>query len=454
MTKLIMPKMQLNRLVLLLGFLGALSFNSQAMAAAFQLWEQDAASLGNYHAGRAAEAADASTAYYNPAGIPRIKNQQLILGHVFVLSNIKYRGTVATNTYMGNAAQNITAQGGAFSQIPSLHYVAPISPNLGFGLSVTVPFGLKTDYGRSTVLRYTATSTQLQVIDISPALGFNINKQFSLGAGINIERMSAQFNQVGTQGLGMDTTSTNKGWSTAYGYHLGALYQFTPSSRLGVTYQSQIVHHLRGSSRFEGPLATLASELAGLPAGPIVSPHAYTAITLPAYTTLSAYHEVNPSWAIMGSAIYTQWSVFENLTLKNVAAVMPNSSSLPTPTTAVIVNIPQHYRNTWNFSLGANYHASEKLTLRSGIGYDQSPVKNAYRNVQVPDNNKYAVAIGGHYQASNTLGFDLGWTHLFIFSTTKINPPAQVAGVQSVKTNGKVNANADVLGAQFTWDIV
>src|SRR5580704_14495993 len=73
---------------------GLLVISTQAMAAAFQLWEQDGASIGNYHAGYAAPAEDASTAWYNPAGITRFKNQQVVLGGVAIMSDFKYRGNV------------------------------------------------------------------------------------------------------------------------------------------------------------------------------------------------------------------------------------------------------------------------------------------------------------------------------------------------------------------------
>ena len=69
-------KFYAKRLFLFMSAAGFISFTHQASASAFQLWEQDSATIGNYHAGRSAEAPDASTSYYNPAGLVRIKNQQ------------------------------------------------------------------------------------------------------------------------------------------------------------------------------------------------------------------------------------------------------------------------------------------------------------------------------------------------------------------------------------------
>lgn len=418
-----------------------LVLSTQTMASGFQLWEQDGASVGNYHAGYAAEANDASTSFYNPAGITRIKNQQLVVSADGVMTNFKYEGTIGVNTIFAGAPRPVTAQGGNFGLVPALHYVAPICDDIGFGFSVDVPFGLKTTYGRTTILQYAATTTAATVVDISPALAGQINKNLSLGFGFDIQRMYAEFDQVG--GLGFPTFNAegiNKASDTGYGYHAGALYQFSSENRIGVSYHSQVVHHLNGASSFVGPLATAFADEP-------FSSHAYTNLTLPPYTALSVYGKVAPCIAMMGSIIYTQWNVLRTITINNVSGI----SSL-SPSTNITVVVPEYYRNTWNISVGANYDASDKVILKCGIGYDQTPVVDAYRNVGLPDNNRIAIALGGHYQSTKTIGLDVGWTHFFLSQAT-VNPPPLITGDQAVITNGKSNGGGDVLAAQVTWDM-
>jgi long-chain fatty acid transport protein len=448
---------------------GMIGLSTNAFATAFQLWEQDGASVGDYHAGRAAAANDATTSYYNPAGITRIKNQQIVLGDVGVLSDLKYRGTTSVGAQISNipgitipyfGAQNINtvAQGGSFSQLPDFFYVAPITSNIGVGLSLAVPFGLRTDYGRDSALRYAATKSEIQVVDLSPAVGFNVTQKLSLGAGVDMERMAAEFDQMAYAGPDTDSYSTNKGWSTAYGFHLGALYQFLPTTRVGLTYNSQVVHHIRGTSRFTGPIANAAL---GVPLGTpatVYSREANAHVTLPPFTTLSGFHQLNQKWALMGTVIYTQWSVIQNLTLNDLAAATaifdPFAGVIPVASTSTTVNLPTHYTNTWNLSVGTEFYATDKVTLRGGLGWDETPVQNAYRDVRIPDKDRYAIALGGHFQATKTLGLDLGWTHLFMIGQARVNPPPEVTGAQVTTTNGNVQGSADVFGAQLTWDIV
>lgn len=439
-----MKRFVMRRLVIALCASGMFGLSTQVAASGFQLWEQDGASVGNYHAGYAAEADNASTAWYNPAGITRIKNQQFTLGGVGIATDFEYKGDVGVNTlFTPSQPQNVAVQGGTFSIVPNMHYVAPLNDWLGFGFSVDVPFGLKTDYGTSTELKYAATLSSITVVDISPSLGIQLTDKASIGIGFDVQKASAELDAVGTFLFPPnDTDSTNKANDTAYGYHAGALYQFTPDSRLGLSYHSQVVHHLSGSSKFIGPLAD------ALNGGPIETSRSIVNLTLPPYTALSMFQKINPQIDLMGSIIYTQWSVFKELILQDVAGAQDFEAS-----TTIVSEIPEYYRNTWNLSLGGNYHATDKIMLRSAIGYDETPVKDAYRNVQLPDNNRYVFSFGGRYQATKQIALDLGWTHLF-FADATVNPPPQETGDQTVTTNGDVSGGADVYSAQVTWDIV
>ena len=61
-----------------------------AYAGGFSLYtESSPAAIGNYAAGTAAEAADASIGWYNPAGLILIPEQQLVVGGVGVFPTAK-----------------------------------------------------------------------------------------------------------------------------------------------------------------------------------------------------------------------------------------------------------------------------------------------------------------------------------------------------------------------------
>lgn len=437
-------QLKTRQLFFLMSTMGVMSLTTQAWASGYQLWEQDGASIGNYHAGRAAEGSDASIGYYNPAGLVLIKNQQLVIGADPILTSFKFDGTVAANT-LGNIPLPAKTQGGAFNLVPDAHYAAPLTDNLVFGLSLVAPFGLKTDYGIDTPLRYASTKTSLYVVDLSPSLGFAINDKFSVGAGLDAEHAKASFGVVGTALTPrLDTDSTSEASSNALGFHAGILYQFSSQTRIGLNYQSKVTHHMKdGDSDFSGPLAN------NLMGGTQSSDDFKTDVILPAMTTLSAFHNFNPRWDLMGTVAYTQWGTIDNFVLENVAGVQYHHAS-----NDITVVIPQNYRNTWNLSVGGNYHLNPQWLFRAGLGYDETPTNDHDRNTQLPDQDRIALALGGHYQATKCLGFDLGWTHYFVLHNAEASiNNTQTVGDQVTTTTGDVKDSADVFGLQMKWDI-
>ena len=162
-----------------------LIFSAQTFAGAFQLWEESASSLGDYHAGAAAEANNASTVFYNPAGMSRIKHQQVSFGAVFIDLNVNFNGNVTSALTYPNTTPTDPggASGDTFNIVPNFHYVLPLNNRWAFGLEETTPFGLATQYTDNATSSYVgmlATKTELQTMNLNPSLSYAINKYLSV----------------------------------------------------------------------------------------------------------------------------------------------------------------------------------------------------------------------------------------------------------------------------------
>jgi len=423
-----------------LGIASAFALTTQAYASGFQLLEQDAAGAGNAYAGTAAEANSASTAFFNPAGLTRLKNKQVVVGGTAVFTDAKFDGRQDVSIKIG--PKEIThfsllgnAQGGEFSVVPNIHIALPYNDDVVFGFSVSMPFGLSTDWEENSVVRYAATRSELQVVNLSPSVGFKVSKHLSAGFGLDVQRLNLTLNEMVFTPLA-DSKSQNKGNSWATGWHAGLLYEIDEHSRIGLNYRSAVQHHIEGASYLTGETSDLSN----------FSPELNGNLRLPASTTLSAYHELNDQWALMGTVSYTQWSSINSIALNKVAGFEPEP---------IDINQVTDYKNTWRFAVGANYHLNDNIMLRAGASYEQTPTNDAYRDVRLPDGNRYALALGGHYQASKTIGVDAGWTHLFVQDGV-IDSSVTLGEKISEKatTRGKVRNQADVFGLQLTWDVV
>ena len=450
-------------------------------AGGFSLYtESSPAAIGNFGAGLAASGEDASTAWYNPAALILLKNQQMVLGGVGVFPSSKLSGQSTYNTSISGTPaqykQNFSGlQGGENALVPSLHYFLPLGPRAAFGFSLVSPFGLSTNYTQGSPVRYSGTKSEFETIDISPDIAGLITEHFSIGGGIDLQYARVKFNRMiglpaylqfyndeidpgsGLLPTTLDSSSNNTGDSFAIGFHTGFLFMFDDNhTRIGLNYQSGMKHQFNGTSQLTGRLADSSSNLL-IPLeanqnAQYTSHSLYSNdIQLPQIVTLSTYKDLNNKFALLGSVVWTGWSSFKAITLNNVAVPVfdPDrnvSNGLGSSTT------PEDYRNTWRVALGANYHVTDKWMMRVGTGYDQTPTVTAHRDVRLPDSDRWALSIGTHYQMRPNIGFDVGYTYLFAVNNAIVNN-TQAIGTSSYNVDAISKNHAQLVGLQAVWMI-
>src|SRR5881394_2785129 len=148
--------MQRNALALAVAsaclMLGAL----EARAAGFALHEQGASGLGNAYAGAAAVAEDATTVWWNPAGMARLgPGKHLSIGATYIAPSTKFTDTGSVPAALSNPARN--GNGGDAGQakaVPSLFFAVDVTPEWNFGIGISVPFGLATKYDSDWIGRF------------------------------------------------------------------------------------------------------------------------------------------------------------------------------------------------------------------------------------------------------------------------------------------------------------
>ncbi len=227
----------------------ALLMASQAWGAGFQIQEQNVTNLGTAYAGTAALAADASTAYYNPAGMTRFRHSQLVVAGALISADADFHAT----SFFNNAGTALPINrgeedGDKLSAVPSMHFVAPVTDCIYLGLSVTTPFGLATEYSENSVLRYAGTRSELKTIDISPSIAYRFNDHFSFSVGADAVWAKAHLDLQLSTPAGVAPASTTDGFqrNTAedwgWGYHIAMLYEMTERTRFGINFRSHVVH--------------------------------------------------------------------------------------------------------------------------------------------------------------------------------------------------------------------
>src|SRR5271166_3060149 len=444
----------------------------QAFGSNFALQEQSGSGVGNAFAGGAAVAEDASTVYFNPAGMSRFSAiQGAISGDVICLSaKLDNSGSEPA------ALQPLGGDGGnagTCAFLPSMYLVVPINKQFAFGLGVGAPFGLKTNYDSSWLGRFQAIESRVATVNINPALSWKVNDMFTVGAGFSWQHINATLTnavnysgalvtaaqQAAAGGLippsaippivagigGLESQAAVNGNDSAWGWNIGLLFEPDKDTRLGAQYRSAIKYTVAGQVNFNNPPlpSTLPPELApiaGLLAAGVNQVLSSGDVTLqlkvPQTWNISAFHTLNDQWDLMADLQYTGWSSIQQLQIVR-------------STGATLSTTPEDFRNTWRGSVGANYHYSDQWKFRMGLAYDQSPVRDATRTPTLPDNNRTWVAIGAQYHASPQLALDVGYTYIFV-SNSSINQNEGSTAANGL-ISGTYHNNINVVGLQATY---
>lgn len=421
--------MQKTTIARLLPFALLALASGTASAAGFQLLEQNASGLGNAYAGSAAVADNASTIFFNPAGMTQLQDREISLGVSAVRPSFKYkdRGSTGTGVLAGNGDD-----AGDWAAIPNGYLSWALNKDLYVGVGLSAPFGLVTDYGDSWVGGAQALLFEIKTYNINPSVAWRVNDKLSVGGGLNWQRLEAEYERIAGVAGGLDSTlATLDADSDAWGWNVGALFTLSERTKLGVSYRSKIDHTLKGDLKVEGTLAGLAA--------PLTTGKAEAEVELPDTFILSVAQQLDDRWEMLGDISWTGWSSVDRVDIDRTSG----------PLTGVTVQtLDAEFRDTWRLALGANYKLNDAWKLKFGVAYDQTPVKDRQRRlVSLPDNDRTWFTVGGQWKTSKTTTLDLGAAYLYV-PKTKIDNDQIAAGRGRV--TGEYNSSVWILGAQYS----
>ena len=398
----------------------------QAGAAGFALIEQGSGT-GNAYAGGAASAEDASTIFFNPAGMTQLPGRQVVLG----VSAIKPTAEFSNQGSIAGAGKPLGSDGGdagLWGVVPTLYLSWAATDRLWLGIGVNAPFGLRTGYDSDWIGRYQALDSTLTTLNVNPSIAFKINDVVSIGGGVNYQTIDATLTRAVNFGVAGEGSVRVNGNDSAWGWNVGALFNLAPDMRVGLAYRSALHYRVEGDVEFFRP--------AGVPAIAAPNGSIFTEVVLPENASLSVFQKFNEQWDIMGDVTWTRWSRLENLNIYRSNG-------------ATLQSTPENWDDTWRISLGVNYHVNDQWKLRGGVAYDQTPVPDDFRTARIPDNNRTWLAIGTQWKPASAAGLaiDLGYAHLFVKDAPINDNQLPVNG----RLIGTYSLSADIFTLQLSY---
>ena len=401
----------------------AIAFTLPAHSAGFQNSAISTAGMGRAEAGAGIAGDSISNMFVNPAALSLRQGREFEANLHFISPSVEFTNTGSTQTYGGALtvpAQGGNSNGGTGVMAPSLFYSAPVNETTQWGIGLSSPFGLTTEYDDNWVGRYAATQSELKSLEINPAFSYSASPFFTFGAGVTLLKVDAELSKALFTGVGQpDGTSTIKGDDTAVGWNAGVIVG-DDKGRFGVSYRSETQIDARG-------------ELVVSPLG--IRTGASTNVTLPKTWYISGMKVLSDRVDLLGSFRHTDWESFQELRFKF-------DNGLPDDVT------PANWISSNAYSVGINFKKNDRWTYRGGLGFDETPVPDAYRTARIPDNDRKWLSLGMSYKTAGNIRIDLSYAHIIskdssISESNDLVSTSPGAAVDSLV--GDYNSNADIL---------
>lgn len=380
-----------------------------ALAGGFHVREQSTLHQGASFAGNAAGGSlstmfwNAAAAAFAPAGLSMDSNYAAIYGHTEITAGPGTTpGLLALNNRSGNIADP--------ALLPASYSAYRLNDRAVLAIGINSPFGLVTEpTDPNWSGRNFARTSSIKTYNFNPTLGYRVTPTLAFGIGVQAQYIQAKLKQADALGR----TIAVEGDDIGFGFTLGAMWTPHTGTSVGLGFRSAIEQKLEGDIVRVDTSATRGSINAE--------------VTLPEILTLSLRQTVAPSWTLLGTVEWSNWSRLQRLDI-----VCSGAGGAFCPASGFTPNsIALGWHDGWLFSIGAEHAHSEKLTLRAGVGYEISPIQNpSERTPRVPDADRFWASFGGSYILSPATSLDFAYTHVFVEDSTinRIEGPLTLAG--------------------------
>ncbi|MDR1648435.1 MAG: outer membrane protein transport protein [Zoogloeaceae bacterium] len=362
---------------------------SVALADGLRSLEQNASGLGVAYAGSAAVADNASTVFYNPAGLTRLPEHQVSLG----ITGVRHNYAFDDNGSFG-ASGGDGGNAGRWRALPNAYLSWAVNPQWVVGLGISSPHGLHTDYDDDWRGRQFMVEARLRSWNFNPSVAYKFSDKVSLGLGLNYEKLKLETNWAD----GASNTLSRSDSDTAWGWNAGALFTLSPAMRVGVAYRSSLAFDLNAAQPFPG--INRRGEL-----------------KTPSSLTLSVWQQVSGQWEAMGDLSYLRWK-----------------------------DVNGYGHDGWRFAWGAAYAYNERWKSKFGIAYEHGAIRDRNRSAVLPDNHRLWFSLGGQYRIGKAAALDFGYAYQWVKT-----PDIDQRG-SGLRLTGDYDANSHVLGVQYTQD--
>lgn len=380
-----------------------------AQAAGFQIPEMGVKAMGMAHAFTAV-ADDPTANWFNPAGLAFQKGHAVTVGGVVVMPTVDFVANAS------NPLAPSTASADKKTLFVPHTYIAGTNDDLGisYGLGINAPFGLEMEWPTTAVFAGAAQYGRLQAVNVNPNVAYRVNDELAVAFGVDYVNMY----KVDFNGTALTQNFNGDGW----GFNAAALYK-TDQFNVGISYRSEVKIKAKGTSTHTATATTSANAIT---------------VTMPDMLNIGVAFHPAESWTISADADWVNWKKFKELAFTYTPPLA--FGGLPSLT------VPENWKATWAFRLGAEWAYSDSMRARLGYTYDPTPISNLEFTPLLPGNDRQALHIGYGVDISDQATLDFAYTYVMVATRNQT-----VSTGTNIVRNGTYDSNVHLAAASLTY---
>lgn len=394
----------------------AAAVTGTAMAEGYQVNSLSAKQIGMGHTGIALKLG-AESMYFNPAGMAFMDKTLDI--------SASFTGIMPTSTATVNGKDYETDNG--VSTPIGVHTAFSIYDNLKAGLSFYTPYGSSinwTDNWPGAVLNQKCT---LKVFTIQPTMAWAITPKFSIGAGamfswgtVDLDKglvsASTMDKALGVlSALGQVPADTPPFGQTSpasvnlkgkadvvIGFNVGAMYNISDKWTVGASFRSKMAMKVKTGDAHVRYANSVSQAVLGESLDLINEANFKAEMPCPWVLGMGVAFKPTSKLTLTADARLTGWHAYKRLDIEFLAEQL----------TPYNQNILKKYKNSWCYSLGAQYAVTDRFDARLGLMIDTSPVNKSYYNPETPGMTKIEPTCGLSFRPLPQLSIDLAFMYV------------------------------------------
>ncbi|TWV63475.1 OmpP1/FadL family transporter [Parabacteroides distasonis] len=412
---------------------------SYAAAEGFQVNAQSTKQAGMGHVG-AAMKLGAESMHFNPAGLVFMdKSVDLSVGVSGVFATAKFKKEGYSFETDNTPSTPLYAYAGF-----------KIYDNLAAGVMINTPYGSSITWGHDWAGAHLCQEISLKAFNLQPTVSWKIMDRLSIGAGLMMEfgnislnralvgpgEMSKMAGQIvaANPALGALIPEEMKAIIAKYddasaasvqlkgdagirfGFNVGAMYDINEKFTVGVSYRSKVTAKVKEGNialdytnetelkglleKVNGLMQAMGKE--GLEIPPLDKGTFSAELPLPSNLNVGVTYRPTDRWTVSGEVNFVGWGAYEAL----------NVHFSPSTLSKYDLNADKKYKNSRIYRIGGQFAATNRLDVRLGAYFDESPVKDDYLNPETPSMNKLGLTAGLSFRPLESLSVDFSFSYV------------------------------------------